>query len=542
MSPGTLTLAVLALSLGANPSDVVSINSRNLQIPILIKEGQRDKIKELLLFSSTDQGATWNQVAVATPDKDAFVFYAPNDGMYWFNIAVIDSQGNRQPDVYKTPPRQKVLVDTVKPNVRLVTTERQGDEIVVAWEIQELNPDLGTLKLEYHPADAPQWSWSPVNATQGLTGQIRFRPTGPGAVSVRLQISDQAGNIGSAQAEIAAKPAQASLPPTALSPNAAQNTPGSAVPVNQNVASQPIPTATMSNSVWGPAASTPPVVNAASMTTMPERIPTVQPASLSQADVRNLSDRSGVSQLSQPGNVDGLSRIAAPAGNYNIISAAGGQRWPGTAIVPLQLTNNPRVSLDYQVSKTGPSGVGSVELYLTEDDGRTWRRYADDPDLTSPINVNLPGEGVFGLRLVVSSRAGLGRKPPQTGDLPQMRIEVDTTPPVVKLFYPQADANRRDALLLTWTAGDHNLAPNPITLQWAERPDATWHNIDSELPNSGRYTWQLAPNLPYRVYLRIIARDSAGNTGVDETPEPVLIDLHEPEGQLLGITGTVRHP
>jgi hypothetical protein len=48
--------------------------------------------------------------------------------------------------------------------------------------------------------------------------------------------------------------------------------------------------------------------------------------------------------------------------------------------------------------------------------------------------------------------------------------------------------------------------------------------------------------MPYRVYLRVTARDLAGNVGVDESPEPVLIDLHEPEGQLLGISGSVRRP
>src|SRR5262249_54507256 len=101
---------------------------------------------------------------------------------------------------------------------------------------------------------------------------------------------------------------------------------------------------------------------------------------------------------------------------------------------------------------------------------------------------------------------------------------------------------RRDALLLTWNASDRNLAPNPITLQWSERPDGPWHIIAADLTHSGRYTWQLPPNLPIRVYLRLLVHDTAGNTGVDDTPEPVLMDLHEPEGQLLGIAGTVRRP
>jgi hypothetical protein len=156
---------------------------------------------------------------------------------------------------------------------------------------------------------------------------------------------------------------------------------------------------------------------------------------------------------------------------------------------------------------------------------------------------NLPGEGIFGLRLVVGSRAGLGRRPPQSGDLPQMRIAVDTTPPAAKLFPPQPDPQRRDALILTWTAKDNNdLASNPITLQWADRPDGVWRPIATDMSNSGRFTWILNDNIPYRVYLRLSVRDTAGNVTVDETPEAVLIDLHEPEGQLLGIAGVAKRP
>src|SRR5713226_4783609 len=125
MGTGTLTLALLALSTSAVPSDVVPMNSRNFQIPIHITEGQRSKIKELILFASSDEGVTWNQVSAAAPDKDAFVFYAPTDGLYWFNICVVDAQGGRQPpDIYKAPPRQKVLVDTLAPNVHVVKAER----------------------------------------------------------------------------------------------------------------------------------------------------------------------------------------------------------------------------------------------------------------------------------------------------------------------------------------------------------------------------------------------------------------------------------
>src|SRR5438876_5933500 len=206
MATGTLTLALLALSMGAVPPDVVPMNSRNFQIPIHVAEGQRSKIKELILFASNDEGVTWNQVSQAPPDKDAFIFYAPNDGLYWFNICVVDTQGRREPpDIYKSIPRQKVLVDTLQPSVRIVSAERQGDDIVVGWEIQEDHPDLGTLKLEHRTPEAPAWMWTPVSITPAMSGQARFRVTTFGPVQIHMQMADQAGNIGDAQMEAGAK-------------------------------------------------------------------------------------------------------------------------------------------------------------------------------------------------------------------------------------------------------------------------------------------------------------------------------------------------
>ena len=78
------------------------------------------------------------------------------------------------------------------------------------------------------------------------------------------------------------------------------------------------------------------------------------------------------------------------------------------------------------------SGVGKVEMYLSEDDGKTWKQYAEDERKKSPMTVKLPGQGVFGLRIVTTSGAGLTEGPPKAGDTPEMRVEVDTTSPTVQ--------------------------------------------------------------------------------------------------------------
>src|SRR5256885_8464353 len=62
-------------------------------------------------------------------------------------------------------------------------------------------------KLEYHSADAPEGFWLPVPITQIANGEAIIKPTTPGALLVRMQVQDLAGNVGSASAEVAAPPA-----------------------------------------------------------------------------------------------------------------------------------------------------------------------------------------------------------------------------------------------------------------------------------------------------------------------------------------------
>jgi hypothetical protein len=181
----------------------------------------------------------------------------------------------------------------------------------------------------------------------------------------------------------------------------------------------------------------------------------------------------------------------------------------------------------------------SVKLYMTRDDGRSWEELADDKDLQSPINATLPGEGVFGFRLVVESGAGLSKGPPMPGDAPELRIEVDLTPPYLELYAPAPDPNGRDTLILRWNASDKNLAPYPIMLEYSTGKSGPWMPITPQpVANTGNYVWKLSPRLPYRVYVRVTARDTAGNVGEVISPEPQLIDLTKPEGHLIGIKST----
>jgi hypothetical protein len=212
-----------------------------------------------------------------------------------------------------------------------------------------------------------------------------------------------------------------------------------------------------------------------------------------------------------------------------------------------QVTNNRRVTLEYEVAKIGPSRVGSVELYVTRDDGLTWARLSGEhgvpgdgrgQELRRTISVDLPDDGVYGFHLLVKSGAGLSKPAPRSGDAPQMRLELDTKLPTAELYRPELNPAAADALLISWKAGDKNLSENPIRLQWAERPTGPWEDIGGPaLANTGSHSWRVGGNVPPKVYLRLSVRDNAGNIAVAETPEPILVDLSTPEVKSLRLVG-----
>ena len=545
MGTGTLTLAYLLLAAGATP-DIWPINQANIRIPIHVDPVRRPLIKQLVLYASSDEGRTWKQVAVASPDQEAFAFSAPTDGVYWFTVTVVDPQGNSEPkDIYKVPPSQKIMIDTLKTMVKITAAERQGDDIVANWEIQEDHPDLATLKLEYRTADdpAPVWYTAPLT-NPPLIGQARFRLGRSGAVSIRVQMQDTAGNVGSATRELPA------ITPPASSPANPPSQP-LANPTSFQTASQGSTPAGTGGSAWDnrstgtsfPARtdSLPPSTPAPAAAYQQPSTTYQQPAASYQQPVAS-SYQQPISNYQQPvpsPNPELSNRLVAssentrgPAAPSFASSSAQGP--------PVTFVKDKQISIDYQVDKVGPSGIGKVDLWMTQDDGRTWRWLADDPDLTPPITVDLPGEGVYGFRIVVQSKAGLGKRGPVSGDSPEMRVEVDLTPPVAQLYAPEPDSHQRNALTITWNATDKNLTSTPVSLQWAERKDSEWREIASNLPNTGRFTWMLPPNLPFRVFMRLIVRDSAGNVSMAETSEPVLVDLSEPEGRITGLASPAR--
>ena len=198
------------------------------------------------------------------------------------------------------------------------------------------------------------------------------------------------------------------------------------------------------------------------------------------------------------------------------------------------MLNSRIFELEYDLESVGPSGVKQIELWGTRDAGRTWKRFAVDQSKRSPLVVTVPEAGIYGFRLVVESGAGRSDSPPQSGDPPKIWIGVDLTKPTVRVT-SAAQGSDADAsnLNIAWQASDNMmLAARPISLSFSQTPGGPWIPMASGLANTGHYSWPIDNQTPSRIYLRIEARDEAGNIGVYETKQPIAVDQMVPKARI----------
>jgi hypothetical protein len=199
-----------------------------------------------------------------------------------------------------------------------------------------------------------------------------------------------------------------------------------------------------------------------------------------------------------------------------------------------QLLNSTHAELAYQLDQVGPSGVGKVEVWMTSDEGKTWKKLCEDKNRKSPVEFDLPGEGVYGLTLVVSNGYGMGDPPPAKGDQPDAWIEVDTTKPVAQLLGVRPlMGDKGGALQITWSAKDKNLGADCIGLSFANSKEGPWMPIGKNLKNDGAYRWPVPRDAGAEFFVRLEVSDRAGNTTVCESPDKVVLDMSHPKDSAL---------
>src|SRR5262249_35043554 len=145
----------------------------------------------------------------------------------------------------------------------------------------------------------------------------------------------------------------------------------------------------------------------------------------------------------------------------------------------------------------------------------------DDPDRLSPIEVDLGGEGTYGICLVARSAAGMGDQPPAPGDPPQTWVEVDASPPVVQLDQVQVGTGVNSGkVAITWRATDLHRAAGPVSISGRrDQPGAAGQPRAGGQESPGGFIGSAPATVPPRFHIRVEAVDTVGHRGGAETTE-----------------------
>jgi roadblock/LC7 domain-containing protein len=148
---------------------------------------------------------------------------------------------------------------------------------------------------------------------------------------------------------------------------------------------------------------------------------------------------------------------------------------------------------------------------------------------------------MYGFSMRVKSGIGLSNPPPQPDDTPESYIVVDRVAPEVSLLpISQGAGEQHNEVVIEWSMRDELLADSPVSLFYStSRDGGDWEPMTGWMANSGRYQWAVSPQFRKSVFIRLDARDAAGNVTSLVSEEPVVLDRSRPQARITDVE-TIR--
>jgi hypothetical protein len=472
-------------------------------LPVNIDERARPGIKEIQLYVKEGPGGVWTLKEKAPPTQAGFNYRLTQDGEYWFNVVTIDLAGKATPpDVAKEMPGIIVVLDTQAPSVELKPLTECPEGICVQCEVRDANPNPSLTKFEYQTGDRV---WRQLEPMPGRPESFCIPRQAVLSGLIKVTCTDRAQNTASREFNLATMGesgvvhAVGRQEPMAVTQASNHEKPES--PPHQTHVPPPPPSAATCEGCKGSA---------------------TQP---------NLPPGAGNEVAFVPAKGPAL---ATCQDNTPPCDASKKPK----AVAKWNMVNNPHISLEYRIEEEGKSGVGKLEVWVTKDEGRSWQILCDDPHRKSPVEFDLPGEGLYGFRLVACNGRGFGAEPPRPGDAPEYMVELDTTKPQAELLSVKIGPPEDHACVdIAWQAIDKNFGPEPIDLYYSVQSHGPWTPIAKGAPNTGKYRWYLPMEIGKQAYVRLVATDLAGNcTRCESTEAVALDDMSRPRARIVGIT------
>ncbi|MBS0205291.1 MAG: hypothetical protein JSS49_20500 [Planctomycetes bacterium] len=529
----------------------IATNKTRFRIPFKIEQAAllRLNARELQLHVSKDGGVSWELAQALPPDGAKFEYQAAGDGEYRFAVKTLDGRNQIHPPPGQYETGLIVVVDTLPPLLDLSLQQLSPGRVQLSWNAADAHLDVSTLRIEYQQPGSSDWET--VEVTPKPTGQIAWNVHQAGQVKVRGTISDTATNIGRGQSQAQIIPVadpvpkpkprrqpiaevddgreQASADPVPEEPRAVTSMPGAQLPATRNQPAEdtghyrgPVITPFGSDLAATPPATTPPAVPPAVAPT--ERFVAGNP--FKQPEITK--DRWGDYPEAPP-----MQPQTAPP---NHLRPAAPLSPAPRNLAQVRVVNSRRFQVGYTVDDVGPSGIGAVELFITQDQGRKWWKYGDDPDRRSPFDVEVPQDGEYGFSIRVRSGVGLTNDPPLPGEPPSIVVAVDQTPPTVELLSAQqGQGSSSNRVQVRWRISDEHLASKPVSVYYSMARNGPWEPVSGWTDDQGGLEWTVVAGMPPQFYVRVVARDIAGNTAKAESTQPILVDMSRPTARIVDV-------
>lgn len=538
------------------------LNKTTINLPIVIDERHRSQLRNILLYVKDGATQPWKLCDKATPAQTSFTYRAPGEGEYWFNIVSVDNTGRMTPaDVSKEAPALIVVLDTQAPQIDVYPLDNAPEGQYIRCDWRDAHLDTFKSRLYYQTGDMV---WRPLEKHPGKVNTFCVPAQANWTGNVRAVAVDLAGNTAMRDKNLSA--GAAALPPSrpvdVPPPSAPPSVPNqiTVIPTPQPPLITNAPPTPPSNVVFPAPPRHVAPAPLATNTRLPDRTDVMLPpmprgnqhvAAIDPLPVVPPMPAPAIAHKTMPAEMTGTKtatppspQLFDPAVAARSLPVFGPQDLKQTsysrepASIQRQFSNTSRLFLDYRIEAMGASGVGKVEVWTTRDLGQSWQKLCEDTDRQSPAEINLPGDGVYGVSLVISNGRGFGAAAPNPGDAPDSWVEVDTAKPQAELMQIRAGAGEDSgALLIAWSARDKNLPSDALELQYAGAREGPWHVVAKGLKNEGTYRWVPPVEVGAQAFIRLLVRDQANNVATAETPQPIpLDDASRPRGRVVSIS------
>jgi hypothetical protein len=177
------------------------VNSRRFALEYEVESTGAAGIAKVEIWGTRDAGRTWQSYGVQPASHGPIKVKVDMEGLYGFRIAVVDGKGSiSRPPHSGDLPELWVGVDLTKPLARITSFDlgrgEHAGELAIHYEASDAMLAARPVTLSF--TDHPGGPYSTIAAGLENTGSYtwRFDSRVPESVYLRLEVRDEAGNVG----------------------------------------------------------------------------------------------------------------------------------------------------------------------------------------------------------------------------------------------------------------------------------------------------------------------------------------------------------